>query len=73
MGRSHAGFYRAANLEEFFMPPYAGMTGFKELDGYLEIIQSKGLFHIADNDVFELFFAKNYTDYTVITEEFGTI
>lgn len=73
MGRSSAGFYLAANLEEFFMPPYAGMPGFKELDGYLEIKQSKGLFHIADYDGFELFFPKNYTDYTVINEALGTI
>jgi uncharacterized protein (TIGR02099 family) len=73
MGRSNSGFYLAANLEEFFMPPYAGMPGFKELDGYLEIIQSKGLFHIADHDGFELFFPKNYTDYTVINEALGTI
>ena len=49
------------------------MPGFKELDGYLDIKQSKGLFHIADHDGFELFFPKNYTDYSVINEALGTI
>ena len=73
MGRSSTGFYLSAKLEEFFMPPYGGMPGFKELDGYLEIKQSKGLFHIADHDGFELFFPKNYTDYSVINEALGTI
>ena len=73
LGRSAAGYYLSANIDDWYMPAYGGIPGLKELDGYLELKQSNGLFHIADNDGLELFFPRNYKDYTVIEEALGTI
>ena len=55
------------------MPPYGGIPGVKELDGYLELNEANGLFHIADNDGFEMFFPRNFKDYTVLHKAQGTI
>jgi len=71
LGRSGSGYYLSASIDDWYMPAYGGIPGLKELDGYLELKQSNGLFHIADNDGLELFFPRNYKDYTVIDEAWG--
>ena len=73
MGRSSSGFHLSAYLEDWYMPPYGGIPGVKELDGYLELNEANGLFHIADNDGFEMFFPRNFKDYTVLHKAQGTI
>ena len=73
LGRNQQGFYFAANLDDCNMNPYKGFPGLKNINGYLEIQQSKGLFHIADNDGFEIFFPRSYKDYLPINEAKGTI
>jgi uncharacterized protein (TIGR02099 family) len=73
LGRNQQGFYVAANLVDCNMNPYKGFPGLKNINGYLEIQQSKGLFHIADNDGFEIFFPRSYKDYLPINEAKGTI
>ena len=73
LGRNQKGFYVAANLDDCNMQPYKGFPGLKNIDGYFEIQQSKGLFHIADNDGFEILFPRSYKDYLPINEAMGTI
>ena len=73
MGRSEAGFYLSANLDGCYMLPYGGSPGLKGVHGYLELTDSNGLFHIADNDGFEILFPKSYQDYLTINQAKGTI
>jgi uncharacterized protein (TIGR02099 family) len=73
LGKNQQGFYVAANLDDCNMNPYKGFPGLKNINGYLEIQQSKGLFHIADNDGFEILFPRSYKDYLPIQEAKGTI
>jgi uncharacterized protein (TIGR02099 family) len=73
LGRNQQGFYVAAHLDSCNMNPYKGFPGLKNINGYLEIEQSKGLFHIADNDGFEILFPRSYKDYLPINEAKGTI
>jgi len=73
LGKNQQGFYVAANLDDCNMNPYKGFPGLKNINGYLEIQQSKGLFHIVDNDGFEILFPRSYKDYLPIQEAKGTI
>ena len=73
LGKNQQGFYVAANLDSCNMNPYKGFPGLKNINGYLEIKQSKGLFHIADNDGFEILFPRSYKDYLSIKQAKGTI
>ena len=54
LGKNQQGFYVAANLDSCNMNPYKGFPGLKNINGYLEIKQSKGLFHIAVFDFFKI-------------------
>lgn len=73
MGRSDTGLYLMAHLNGSYMQPFAGIPGFKDVHGYIEVKDSKGLFHIADNDGFEMYFPKSYRDYLTINEAKGTV
>jgi uncharacterized protein YhdP len=73
LGKNQQGFYVAANLDDCNMNPYKGFPGLKNINGYLEIQQSKGLFHIADNDGFEILFPRSYKEYLPIKQAKGTI
>jgi uncharacterized protein (TIGR02099 family) len=73
LGKNQQGFYIAANLDDCNMNPYKGFPGLKNINGYLEIQQSKGLFHIADNDGFEILFPRSYKEYLPIKQAKGTI
>ncbi len=73
IGSDKNGFYLSANLNSCNIQPYKGFPGLKNINGYLEINQSKGLFHISDVDGFEIFFPKSYKDYLPINEAKGTI
>lgn len=61
--RRESGYSVSANLDSFHMHPYKGAPGMKDINGYLELNKSGGIFHIADNDGFSLFFPKQYRDY----------
>ena len=73
LGRNQQGFYVAANLDSCNMNPYKGFPGLKNINGYMEIKQSKGLFHIADTDGFEILLPRSFKDYLPINEAKGTI
>jgi uncharacterized protein (TIGR02099 family) len=73
IGSDKNGFYLSANLNSSNIQPYKGFPGLKNINGYFEIQQSKGLFHIADNDGFEILFPRSYKDYLPINEAKGTI
>lgn len=73
LGRDQQGFYISANLDGCDIKPFKGFPGLKNINGYLEITESKGLFHIADTDGFEILFPKSYSDYLSIDEAKGTI
>ena len=72
-GRSETGFYLNANLDGCYMQPFKGIPGFKGIHGYLELNDSKGLLHIADNDGMDIYFPKSYRDYLSIKKAQGTI
>lgn len=63
----------STNLEQFYMHPFKGMPGCKEVDGYLELNASDGLFHISDADGFQLFMPKQYRDYQPFDSAQGTV
>ena len=73
MGKSENGFYLLANLDGCYMQPFKGIPGFKDLHGYVELKESSGLFHIADNDGLEIYFPKSYRDYLSIKKAQGTV
>ena len=50
------------------MPP-----GVKDLDGYMELYDTHGLFEIADQDGFSAYFPTVYRDYLAIEDASGTI
>ena len=72
-GRNKAGYFASANLENINVSPYKGAPGIKGVNGYLEIEGTKALFHIEDNDGFQLFFPKVYKDYLPIQKAVGTV
>ena len=53
------------------MQPFKGIPGFKGIHGYLELNDSKGLLHIADNDGMDIYFPKSYRDYLSIKKSPG--
>ena len=73
VGRNVNGFYLAANLNSCDMNPYKGFPGLKNINGYLEIKSSKGLFHISDTSGFEILFPRSYKDYLSINQAQGTV
>ena len=73
IGRANAGLYMQTNLDGCYMKPFKGIPGLKHIDGYLEVKDTNGLFHIADNDGFEIYFPKSYRDYQSIQEAKGTV
>lgn len=73
IGRSEQEIYLSANVNDIYMLPFSGIPGLKKLNGYFEFKDSKGLFHIADNDGFEILFPKSYQDYLTISQAKGTV
>ena len=73
IGRSEQGVYLTANVNDSYTLPFSGIPGLKKLNGYIELKDSKGLFHIADNNGFEILFPKSYQDYLSINQAKGTI
>lgn len=73
IGRSEQGLYLTANVNDSYTLPFSGIPGLKKLNGYIELKDSKGLFHIADNNGFEILFPKSYQDYLSINQAKGTI
>lgn len=73
LGQSVDGFYLFANLDGCYIQPFMGVPGFKEIHGYVELKDKNGLFHIADNDGFEILFPKSYRDYLAFNQAKGTI
>lgn len=73
LGKNKAGYYASANLDNISVRPYKGAPGVKNINGYLEVQGSGGLFHLADSDGFELFFPKVYKDYLHVEKAEGTV
>ncbi|MDG2502109.1 MAG: AsmA-like C-terminal region-containing protein [Porticoccaceae bacterium] len=73
LGKNEAGYYASANLDNISMRPYRGVPGVKNINGYLEVQGSGGLFHLADSDGFEVFFPKVYKDYLPVEKAEGTV
>ena len=72
-GHNKAGYFASANLENINVSPFKGAPGIKGVNGYLEIEGTKALFHIEDNDGFQLFFPKVYKDYLPVEKAAGTV
>jgi len=73
LGKSEKGYYVSANLDGLHILPYKGIPGVKDINGYLELHGGGGLFHIADNDGFEISFPKVYRDYLPVDEAQGSV
>ena len=73
LGKNEAGYYASANLDNISARPYKGAPGVKNINGYLEVQGSGGLFHLADSDGFEVFFPKVYKDYLHVEKAEGTV
>lgn len=73
MGRSATGFYLSADLDGCYMEPFKGIPGLRDVHGFLQLNNSNGLFHIADNDGLEMYFPKSYRDYMSINKARGTV
>lgn len=73
LGQNEAGYYASANLENISVRPFKGAPGVKNIDGYLEVQSSGGLFHLTDSDGFEVFFPKVYRDYLHVEKSEGTV
>lgn len=72
-GHNKSGYFASANLENINVSPFKGAPGIKGVNGYLEIEGTKALFHIEDNDGFQLFFPKVYKDYLPVEKAVGTV
>ena len=73
LGKGASGYHASANVEALHMQSYKGVPGMKGVDGYLEMNEGQGFFHISDTDGFELFFPKQYRDYQRFDGAKGTI
>ncbi|MFL2499810.1 MAG: YhdP family protein [Porticoccaceae bacterium] len=73
MGQSEEGLYVFANLDGCYIQPFKGVPGVKEIHGYIELKDKNGLFHIDDNDGFEILFPKSYRDYLAFKQAKGSI
>lgn len=72
LGHNEQGYFASMNLDAVDMQPYKGMPGVRGLSGYVEVNQQGGLFHVADNDGFDVFFPKIYRDYLTVDSASGT-
>ena len=72
LGRNEQGYFASMNLNAVDMQPYKGVPGVKGLSGYIEVNESGGLFHVADEDGFDVFFPKTYRDYLTVDSAVGT-
>lgn len=72
LGRNEQGYFASMNLNAVDVQPYRGVPGVKGLSGYVEVSEQGGLFHVADNDGFEVFFPKLYPDYLRVDSAVGT-
>lgn len=71
--KSSSKYQLSANLEQFHMHAYKGVPGMKDIEGYLELNASNGLFHISDTDGFQLLMPKQYRDYQLFDSAEGTV
>ncbi|MDA8978908.1 hypothetical protein N9H13_02460, partial [bacterium] len=72
LGRNEQGYFASMNLNAVDVQPYRGVPGVKGLSGYVEVSEQGGLFHVADNDGFEVFFPQLYPDYLRVDSAVGT-
>mgnify|MGYP000007265150 FL=1 len=73
VGHNETGYYVSANLQKITIASWKGAPGVKDLDGYMELYDTHGLFEIADQDGFSAYFPTVYRDYLAIEEASGTI
>ena len=73
LGQNENGYYASANLQAITMQNYKGAPALNGVDGYLEVHEQGGLFHIADSDGFDVWFSKVYRDYLHVDSAEGTI
>ena len=72
LGHAETGYYVQANLDGIEMKPYKGVPGVKGLNGYIELDETGGLFHIDDSDGFDVYFPLVYRDYISVKKALGT-
>ena len=72
LGQNQAGYYASANLQAINTQAYKGAPAIKGVDGYIELQEKTGLFHLADNDGFDVHFPRAYNDYLHVDSALGT-
>lgn len=72
LGQNRAGYYASANLQGINTQAYKGAPAIKGVDGYIELQEKMGLFHLADNDGFDVYFPRAYNDYLHVDSAIGT-
>lgn len=73
LGRGDKGYHMSGDLRGFHMLTHRGVPGYREIDGYFEVNQERGLFHIADEDGFEMSLPKVYLEDLQVERAEGTV
>jgi len=72
LGHNKQGYFASMNLNAIDIKPYKGVPGVRGLSGYVEVNEQGGLFHVADDDGFDVFFPKVYREYLTVDSALGT-
>ena len=73
LGHNQTGYYASANLQGINTQAFKGAPAVKNMDGYIELQEKTGLFHLADKDGFDVYFPKAYSDYLHVESAQGTV
>ena len=73
LGHNQTGYYASANLQGINTQAFKGAPAVKSMDGYIELQEKTGLFHLADKDGFDVYFPRAYSDYLHVESARGTI
>ncbi|MGB2380836.1 MAG: YhdP family protein [Porticoccaceae bacterium] len=73
LGHNQTGYYASANLQAINTQAYKGAPAVKSMDGYIELQEKTGLFHLDDKNGFDVYFPKAYSDYLHVESAEGTV